>query len=341
MKLESEDCKAVVQGIDSKAVQRVAALTPEKIREIAGAIRKKKGSLAVPEPEFADPYSSLEEIRAKGNKRPLFLVHPAGGGVKSYHELARHLDGEQPVYAFQGHIFGSHKERPYLSIEQMAARYIHVLQVVQPAPPYLLGGWSMGGLVAFEMALQLKQQGQDVSLVAIIDSCAQMRAGAGRGPASQRLAEDLILIGTALAISEGRSLPLSLGDLEGRPEDEQFALFLRKSREQQIVSPQIDDDAVRALLKTLENSDRAIASYVHRKYSGNVAVIRASEATSAMKEAASDIYDEPAFGWQAFCEQPVSVHFVPGDHLHMMAHPCVRELGRVLQQCIDNLGGPQ
>src|SRR5262249_55554656 len=106
-----------------------------------------------------------------GSKPPFFLVHPSGGMVFCYTLLVRYLDPDQPCYGLQMRGLED-GQIPYISIEDMASEYIMALQEVQPHGPYFLGGWSLGGLVAFEMAQQLLRQGQENALLALLDSMA-------------------------------------------------------------------------------------------------------------------------------------------------------------------------
>ncbi|MDD1633793.1 MAG: AMP-binding protein, partial [Methylococcaceae bacterium] len=120
------------------------------------------------QPGAPGPRSSLVAIQPGGGRRPLFLVHPAGGHVFPYVRLAHCLGREQPCYGLQARGLEDGQD-PHTRIEDMAAYYIQGLQTVQPTGPYLLGGWSMGGVVAFEMAQQLHAEGQQVALLALLD----------------------------------------------------------------------------------------------------------------------------------------------------------------------------
>ncbi len=114
-------------------------------------------------------WSPLVAIKPEGTKPPLFLVHAAGGHVLFYRDLARHLDPEQPVFGLQARGLDktqTHHDR----VEAMAAYYLMAMRVHQPAGPYYVGGSSFGGLVAFEIAQQLRAQGEDVGLVALMDT---------------------------------------------------------------------------------------------------------------------------------------------------------------------------
>jgi thioesterase domain-containing protein len=324
-----------LQSPEGDLRQRLASLSPDNIRLLTGKILKSGGDVSL-RSYLSDSYlSSLEEIRASGTKMPLFLVHPAGGGVKAYHELAKHLDAEQPVSAFQSHIFGSHETNPYLSIEQMATCYVDALQKARPVFPYVLSGWSMGGVVAFEMALQLTARNQPAPLVVMLDSYARTVVNFDSEYRRSRYLEDLILIGTAIALADGKDFRLSRNDLQGLSMEDQFSHFSQTLRKQEILTDDIDDRALRAVLTVFDNSDRAMANYVPRTYSGKVAVLRARESLPGMTKAAHELSNDPTLGWQFYCSQIVDVHSVPGNHMRIMTPPYIRALGRSLQSCID------
>jgi thioesterase domain-containing protein/acyl carrier protein len=104
------------------------------------------------------------EIAREGH--PLFLVHPAGGHCTGYRELARLLDF--PVYGFQAEATEDSGEATP-SLGDVAQVYVAELREVQPEGPYFLGGWSTGAMIAFEMAVQLENAGQDVRQVILLD----------------------------------------------------------------------------------------------------------------------------------------------------------------------------
>lgn len=112
---------------------------------------------------------SLVPVRAGGARRPLFVVHGAGGNVLNLWGLAKHLPADRPVYGLQAHgIDGATAPDP--TVEAMASRYVAAVQALQPDGPYLLGGYSGGGVVALEMTRQLQRQGQQVPIVVLLDT---------------------------------------------------------------------------------------------------------------------------------------------------------------------------
>ncbi|MBI2929405.1 MAG: amino acid adenylation domain-containing protein [Verrucomicrobia bacterium] len=114
-------------------------------------------------------WASLVPIQPKGTKPPLFLVHGAGGNVLLYRWLAQHLAPDYPLYGLQSRGLDG-KSTPLVTIEQMAVEYLREMRAVQPKGPYYLGGYCLGGTVAYEMAQILHREGEEVPLVAMLDT---------------------------------------------------------------------------------------------------------------------------------------------------------------------------
>jgi acyl-CoA synthetase (AMP-forming)/AMP-acid ligase II/thioesterase domain-containing protein len=115
-----------------------------------------------------DDWSSLVPIRPGGGRPPLFLVHPHGGNVVGYRPLADRLGPDQPVFGLQARGLDGRSVEPR-TIEDMAAAYVEEIRGVQPVGPYQLGGWCMGGTLAYEMAQQLVRDGEQVALLVMIN----------------------------------------------------------------------------------------------------------------------------------------------------------------------------
>ncbi len=123
----------------------------------------------------AREWSPLVAIKPRGKNPPFFCVHPIFGVIFPYCELAFGLGENQPFYGLQPKGIDG-ESSPLTRIEDMAADYIAALRTVQPKGPYFLGGWSFGGLVAFEMAQQLLAAGDEVALLAVLDTLAPVAA---------------------------------------------------------------------------------------------------------------------------------------------------------------------
>src|ERR1700704_5136865 len=177
LQLESSKGPDQARFANSPIAARVAGLSVERLKLLGREIKNKNKTtgISIQAESTAKQATPLVPIRiAESRVPPLFLIHPVGGGVVAYHTLAKYLQADQPVYALQNLDCGGNESRDFASIEDMASRYIELIKTVQPDGPYFLGGSSMGGAVAFEMAVQLKARGGRVSLVAMLDTPARI-----------------------------------------------------------------------------------------------------------------------------------------------------------------------
>ncbi len=264
------------------------------------------------------PHSSLVAIKPDGSKRPLFLVHPAGGHVFPYIHLAQYLGPDQPCYGLQSRGLEQGQD-PHTRIEDMAAYYIEALQTVQPAGPYLLAGWSMGGVVAFEMAQQLHAQGQRVALLALLD---------GRIPTADETfpEED----SEAISMVE-RYFGISFGPMESLaqlPKDEQLAFMLEHAKSAGLVPAELDVSQARRFVKLLRSDVRATQNYALHLYPGRVTLFKASEELAGASA-------DPTLGWSEWAVEGVEVQVVPGNHANMVYEPHVEVLAQKLSACIS------
>jgi acyl-CoA synthetase (AMP-forming)/AMP-acid ligase II/acyl carrier protein len=118
--------------------------------------------------ERQGPSGCIVPIQPRGTRPPFFCVHHVEGEILSLRNLARRLGDDQPFYGIQA-VGIDGRQAPLTRIEDMAAHYIGEIRKFQPTGPYYLGGYSMGGIVAYEMVKQLKAQGVDAFL-ALIDT---------------------------------------------------------------------------------------------------------------------------------------------------------------------------
>jgi amino acid adenylation domain-containing protein len=137
-----------------------ALLTASTIADMADRLRRGAESPS---------WRSLVPIQPRGSKPPLFLVHGAGGNVLLYRGIADHLAPDYPLYGLQSEGLDGESE-PLRTIEEMAIRYLDQIRSVQPRGPYFLGGYCLGGTVAYEMARMLRAEGEEVPLVAMLDT---------------------------------------------------------------------------------------------------------------------------------------------------------------------------
>jgi thioesterase domain-containing protein/acyl carrier protein len=113
-------------------------------------------------------FDVLLPLRANGDRLPVFCVHPVGALSWMYSGLLRHIPAEYPVYGVQARGIAQDEELPG-SVPEMAAEYVDAIQRVQPNGPYHLLGWSLGAIIAHEIAAQLEARGERVAMVANLD----------------------------------------------------------------------------------------------------------------------------------------------------------------------------
>ena len=271
---------------------------------------------------FSETPSSLVPIQPNGNKRPLFLVHPAGGHVFPFVGLAQCLGPDQPCYGLQARGVEEGQE-PHTRIEDMAACYIEAIQSVQSEGPYLLGGWSMGGEIAFEMAQQFHARGEVVALLALLDA---------RIPSTAENIADEDFEATLMAdvvryfgFSKDFSEPLAL-----LPREELLARVLEQGKTAGLIPADIEASQAHRLIDLCKSDFRASRNYVLHRYPGRVTLFKASDDLSG------NLLDA-TLGWSDWAEGGVDVQLVPGNHATMVYKPNVETLADKLTACIDQV----
>lgn len=261
--------------------------------------------------------SSLVGIKTSGSRPPLFCVHPIGGTVFCYLELAKRLENDQPLYGLQTP--GLYGERePLDRIEDLASHYIEAVRDVQPRGPYHFAGWSMGGVVAFEMANQLKEQDEEVAFLALIDSAVPKPFERLIDPREE---DPRLLAGFLfdLGAQAGTRLPDISERLRGLDAQAQIACLLDEAVAHDILPAQTDTAQLENLLRVFKVNLRALSSFVPRTYSGRLVVFCAAENNGSDSLAA----------WSNFAEVAVT-YPIPGTHYTVMTPPNVQALAALI-----------
>jgi phthiocerol/phenolphthiocerol synthesis type-I polyketide synthase E len=264
------------------------------------------------------PGSPMVLLRPAAAGRPFFCVHPTGGGVACYGDLAGCWGDDRPLYGIQA--VGLLDERePLATVEAMAAHYLAAVRGIAPAGPYLLGGWSLGGTVAFEMAQQLVRQGEETALVALFDAPAP---GTGDAPA---LADDAVLLADVLGLP-----PPAPTESDAGTESEaasRLAAVLATARRERLAGGDLDTAGVRRLLRISRANITAAAAYRPRPYQGPMALLRCRIALPGVP------FGE-AMGWEALAAGGLEVHWLTGGHATMLSKPHVEQLAARLRDCL-------
>jgi amino acid adenylation domain-containing protein len=262
-------------------------------------------SLVNGDPQYR--YAPLVPIRAKGRYRPFFCVHGIGGNVLRFWDLARAMGEEFPFYGLQAKGFPPDRERAHATVELAARDYAAALLQVPRDGPIVLGGFSSGGIIAFEMARQLMAAGHAVSAVVMFDTPMFAKNVADRLPPPT--ARDDLLMGLKFldpGLVDAATEALSL---------EELALSFREARQAKGLSPHplgfnLDEQVHWQLFK--QDHAAALHGYVVPDVDVPIVYIKAT------KEPPID----PAYWW-SHRSPDVSVHEVDCSHLEIVEKPYV------------------
>ncbi|HEX4954611.1 MAG TPA: amino acid adenylation domain-containing protein, partial [Thermoanaerobaculia bacterium] len=258
--------------------------------------------------------SLLVTFRSEGEALPLFLVHGAGGGVVDFASLAHALGGKQPVYGLQAPgIDGEPLAAP--TIQQLAELHLGALRAVQPAGPYRLAGWSMGGLVALEIARLLCRQGEPIAQLCLLDSA----PGPVLARAPRHRDDDLRDFARHLGITVGANTQELFG---AALESGDLGVLLELAHRHRLLPPDVGLTDLERRLEVYRGNVEAALAYRAEPYPEPVLLVLAGEGAIARN------------GWLAAWEPSLpraEVRIVAGDHFGMLQEPGVTELATLLR----------
>ncbi|MGH9825321.1 MAG: thioesterase domain-containing protein, partial [Blastocatellia bacterium] len=285
------------------------------------------------------PSPSLVVEQPKGSRRPIFLVHQVNGLCLEYFRLAPHLGLDQPVYGFQSRGLDEGEE-PYYALEEMASHYLDDLYSVQTKGPFLIGGYSVGGFVAFEMARRLLAAGHQIALLALIDS---PRFDAGNldsaGLARRHLLRDLLRDDAEFLLDLLERRGLSRDNLPVKPEqfrelglDDQLSLVLDLGKRAGLLEQPLGLPHFKRHFFVFKANRLAAQSYEPKAYAGKL---------THLSVFPSGPSKDVTQGWGQLAQGGVETRLLPGDHISIMAEPLVKtlaaELLRAIAQSLEQL----
>jgi thioesterase domain-containing protein len=346
-----------VEKVTGNYLPLTTMLRAATVAEIASIIRRDIGS---------EIWSNMITIQDGGDQKPIYFAPGAAENGLAVARIAHYLDRDRPVHMFQIPIEREGDER-VLKIEDMAAHYVLALRAVQPEGPYILGGYSAGGLVALEAAQQLQQQDQEVEVLVIVDVPAQ----SPNYGYLKRITRSLKAIFRFGDVRE-RKLFLTLRDILFR-----FDYFLRKglldwigtniNRVRKFLSRSREDKytVIRRKLNKSPSNDyergarsgsveegdqtwmdydrhmrdhfqavnEAVKCYVPQNYYGKVILFRSTIGYRRPEMRMAS----PLMGWERIAQSGLDTYEIPGNHLNIVREPSVELLGNQLEACLDSL----
>jgi thioesterase domain-containing protein/acyl carrier protein len=257
--------------------------------------------------------------RRAGSRPPLFCAHPAGGTVFCYRELARLLPDNQPVYGFQARGIDG-REPPRARLEEMAADYVIEMRKAQPVGPYQLLGWSLGGLIVFEMARQFLAAGQQTELVAIVD--------AGMIPPGQAFTED-DFVPMLLQLFPDELRPTE-EELKNLKPDEQLDFFRVRAERARLLAMNDSPIEDQHVFQVFQANMTALLEFRPEPFRGKLTLFRA-------RQDATPMHREQYMGWGPWALGGVEEHRIDGEHVNLFREPYISQLAAELHNVLSNL----
>jgi amino acid adenylation domain-containing protein len=329
-------------------VRLVAQIRKQLGRTLAlsalATVRTVEELAALLEQEAAGPKRHLVPLQPRGSKPPIYLMHPGHGNVLCYLDLARYLGTDQPLYGLQA-LDWEDNVNPFADIEEMASRYVAEIREHQPEGTYLIGGWSLGGVIAFEVAQQLTRAGEEVAGLFLLD-CMLPVIASGLLAISPSLMRSYLLIDhvrEAAAAAGKEPPPLTPYDIDGLPMDEQLDLLVGELEKRDALPLGVDKDMLRRYFAIRLTRIEAQNRYVPKPYPGHITLIRTTDLNLGitlheMRKMYRDaMVNHPTYGWSEFTPEPVEVRHMPGHHESMVREPHVQALAEELRACITEI----
>lgn len=268
--LESNDFKSFVNLVKAK---------------LPGHQPSQQMSLTVP-----NAFSSLISIKASGDKNPIFCFHGVGGNVLNYMSLVPAAGNSRPLVGLQSRGMDGLLSMAN-SIEEMARNYINEMKAMQPRGPYFLAGGSMGGTIAFEVAQQLTQQGDQVEKLVMFDTFGPNVDIKDYDQSERNFWQNLKISVFYRKKSMINKLRVKFLNLLGLPIPLEIRLF-----------------------DVEMNNYRALWKYQAQRYSGDLHLIR-----SKMRPVGW--YSDPLMGWSGTIQGKISTYEIEGSHGDFIESP--------------------
>ena len=276
----------------------------------------------------SDLLPCLIPIQPEGNKSPFFCLHPIAGVVFPYFDLASLLGKDRPFYGIQSLGF-MENEKLLTSIEEMASYYIKAIKTVQPHGPYYLGGWSLGVVIAFEMARQLEEIGEVTERLILIDL---------QPSSTSKLTK--LYFGFKFFITQ--ALPqiwpyvYDYVQLQNQANVRVFAQdalpSIQSANKSQTLGKVLNRinsliRSSRPLLRVMQGNTQALVRYTPKHYTGKITLLRTSKPWNSNTQ-------DPTLGWSQFSTQEVETHLIPGHHLNLLREPHLKVLAQTLKNLL-------
>jgi amino acid adenylation domain-containing protein len=263
----------------------------------------------------------LVPLQTFGDRPPLFMVHPAGGHVICYRGLAVSLAPDQPVYGLQPRGLEDGME-PIDSLPEMAAYYVEAIRRFRPRGPYRLGGWSFGGVVAWEMARQLRAADETVDLLALLDTSPLTDEAIAADPRDPAEVMMQTIGGYAGLMAAER---IRMDEVRHLPPREMALAMIRHVADERLL-PEARADVLIALTRVRGANLQAQATYDLQPYDGHLTYFRTEASAEAQLLSSAQAF------WSSRAAETTVVP-VTGNHGTILHEPHVNFVVRAVLDC--------
>ncbi|CAA0119416.1 non-ribosomal peptide synthetase [Zhongshania aliphaticivorans] len=275
--------------------------------------------------QSVDPLGMMLPLKSSGTASPLFCIHPVIGLSWAYSGLTRYLDSEQKLYGLQARGLTAEYQQDGIaslpkSISEMACEYIEQLRRVQPSGPYKLLGWSLGGLVAHEIARRLEAEGEEIRYLAVLDSYPYVQGPAQLADEAQLVQSALNFMGLASdSLPQGEENMANLTELLCREYDIHNLPFVKEMQ-------QSNGNIIENVRQIIENNLVISRQFTPGKINAAMLFIAATETTETEM---GDLLHNSADIWQDHVGQ-LTVHSVDCHHQKMFDAAALEQIGPVI-----------
>jgi thioesterase domain-containing protein len=284
----------------------LASQSPDDLAEQAGTLLDTEGQV------------ELIPIQPKGSQIPLYLVHELYGEVDCYEALSRLLGADQPIYGFRSLMHGRDR-----TIEELAALYLRHLRAFDPVGPYILGGYSLGGQIAFEMARQLWLDGCQPKLVCLFDSwILGSRTRLGWREQGRVLLQNAKISGVPYVMRKIENKWNHWNRVPKRIALRAISFFYERFN---LAKPR---EIIRAEIETRHR--KALLRYQPGAYHGPVFLLVAEQ-----RHQLTGWRGDPFHGWGALANTGLEISSIPADHEAFLQEPNVQIIARALRNRLD------
>lgn len=305
----------IIEKVFQVKIPLTTLFEKDTIRKLSEIIREKSSS------KYQEMLIKLRE----GIEEKLdIMIHPAGGQILCYYHLVNQLIDNSTVFGLQTPFITQSSENQCTTIESIASFYLNQVEKQIPnlsQKKIFFGGWSLGGIIAYQMALDYSKRFSFIPSIIIIDQ------------PTPNYIQDLIVrddqeylkrfMNQVQSFSQA-NLSSSISKLNDQPFEEQVAIIYKSFVDNCLISSQIDLNDFKKFLLLQKNQSFASKEYIPSHYSGQVLLIRA-------KNSKWNYISDESLGWGEIASQ-LSIRWVEGTHTSIMSRPDVSAVANFINE---------